>query len=108
MARLSSPGHRYVLTTDAVIARRDQRGFRAVFGRYIAYGRCGPVLYRRFRETVSGRTYHFALKTWAWLVVDATTRAACVSRPMGRIAGWRTGRLCRVGATESALPLRSP
>ena len=38
-----------VVCTEAVVARRDQRGFRAVFRRYTAYGRCGPVLYRRFR-----------------------------------------------------------
>ena len=92
--RAQLAGHRYVLTTDAVIARRDQRGFRAVLGRYIAYGRCGPVLYRRFRGDGLRPDLPLALKTWAWLIVSTPRLVQPAFRDRwARVAGWRTGRL---------------
>ena len=87
-------GHRYVLTTDAVVARRDQQGFKAVFSRYKAYGRCGPVLYRRFRADGLRRELFTAAKTWVWLLLSTPRLFRPEFRDRwARIAGWRTGRL---------------
>ena len=87
-------GHRYVLTTDALVARRDRRGFKAVFNRYNDYGRCGPVLYRRFRADGLRRELVTAAKTWAWLVLSTPRLLRPEFRDRwARIAGWRTGRL---------------
>jgi glycosyltransferase involved in cell wall biosynthesis len=92
--RAQLSGHRYVLNTDAVVARRDQQGFLAVFRRYIAYGRCGPVLYHRFRADGLRRELVLAAKTWVWLVVSAPRLFQPPFRDRwARIAGWRTGRL---------------
>ena len=92
--RLQLSGHRYVMNTDAVLARRDQQGFRAVFNRYTAYGRCGPVLYRRFRADGLRRELVIAAKTWVWLLVSTPRLLQPEFRGRwARIAGWRTGRL---------------
>ena len=92
--RLQLRGHRCVVSADAVVSRRDQRGLLAVFRRFTAYGRCGPVLYRRFRADGLRRDLILAAKTWAWLAVTTPK----LLRPQFRaqwvsIAGWRTGRL---------------
>ncbi len=87
-------GHRYVLSKDAVVARRDRRGFRPVFKRYTAYGRCGPVLYRRFRADGLQRDLVLAAKTWVWLVLLSPRLVQPEFRGRwARIAGWRTGCL---------------
>ena len=87
-------GHRYVLTTDAVVARRDQQGFKAVFQRYTAYGRCGPVLYRRFKAKGLQRELAIAAKTWVWLLLSTPRLLQPEFRDRwARIAGWRAGRL---------------
>jgi glycosyltransferase involved in cell wall biosynthesis len=87
-------GHRYVLTTDAVVARRDQQGFKTVFSRYTSYGRCGPLLYRRFRADGLRREGVVAAKTWVWLVLSTPRLVQSDFRDRwARIAGWRTGRL---------------
>ncbi len=92
--RLQLAGQRYVLSVDAVVARRERRGFGPVFSRFTAYGRCGPVLYRRYRADGLRRQLTVAAKTWVWLVVSSPR----LLRPEFRvrwasIAGWRTGRL---------------
>ena len=92
--RVQLAGFRYALTGGAVIARRDRQGFRAVFRRYVEYGRCGPVLYLRFRSDGLQPDLWTAVKTWVWLVVTSPG----IVRPQfrdrwARIAGWRTGRL---------------
>jgi glycosyltransferase involved in cell wall biosynthesis len=92
--RAQLAGHRYVLCTDAVVARRDQRGFRAVFRRYTSYGRSGPVLYRRYRGDGLRRELLLAGKTWGWLVLNVPRLLQREFRDRwARIAGWRTGRL---------------
>jgi len=92
--RLQLSGHRYVLSTDAVIARRDRQGFRAVFSRFTAYGRCGPALYRRYKAEGLRRELTVAARTWVWLAVSSPR----LLRPEFRahwasVAGWRIGRL---------------
>ena len=100
-------GHRYVLTTDAVVARRDQQGFKAVFSRYTSYGRCGPILFRRFRTDGLRRELVVAAKTWAWLVVSTPRLLQPEFRDHWaqhcRLENWLSGG---VGATEGAVPLR--
>lgn len=92
--RAQLSGHRFVLSTGAVVARRDQQGFEAVFRRYTAYGRCGPVLYRRFRADGLQRELAVALKTWVWLIVSTPRLFQPEFRDRwARIAGWRLGRL---------------
>lgn len=87
-------GHRYVLTPGAVVARRERRGFNAIFSRYTAYGRCGPVLYRRFRAEGLRRELVIAAKTWVWLALSSPRLLQPEFRGRwARIAGWRTGRL---------------
>ena len=98
--RAQLAGHRFVVTTGAVLARRDQQGFRAVFSRYIAYGRCGPVLYRRFRGDGLRRNLPLAAKTWAWVIVTTPRLVQPDFRDRwARVAGWRTGRL--VGSVQN-------
>lgn len=87
-------GSQFALSPDAVIARRDQRGFKAVFRRYTAYGRCGPVLFRRFRSEGLRREPMLAGKTWAWLLLTSPRLVEPDFRDRwARVAGWRTGRL---------------
>jgi glycosyltransferase involved in cell wall biosynthesis len=87
-------GHRFVLNTEAVLARRDQQGFKSVFMRYTSYGRCGPVLFRRFRSQGLRRELVLAAKTWVWLVLSMPRLLQPEFRDRwARIAGWRTGRL---------------
>ena len=87
-------GHRFVLTPDAAIARRDQRGFAAVFKRYFTYGQCGPTLFRRFRAEGLRRELALAMKTWAWLIVSSPRLLRPEYRDhWARIAGMRAGRL---------------
>jgi glycosyltransferase involved in cell wall biosynthesis len=92
--RLQLSGHRGVVTTDSVVARRDQSGFWKVLGRFITYGRSGPALYRRYRVDGLRRNLPIAAKTWVWL---ALTTPRLVRRDFrvrwASIAGWRTGRL---------------
>jgi glycosyltransferase involved in cell wall biosynthesis len=92
--RIQLQGHRYVVSTDAVVSRRSRRGFVAVFRRFTAYGLSGPILYRRFRADGLRRDVILAAKTWVWLAVTTPK----LLRPQFRaqwasIAGWRTGRL---------------
>ncbi len=92
--RLQLSGHRYVLSTDAVIARRERQGFSAVLSRFIAYGRSGPALYRRFRADGLRCDLATAAKTWAWLVLSTPRLIQPEFRDRwARIAGWRTGCL---------------
>ena len=87
-------GYRFALNADAIIARRDQQGFKAVFRRYTAYGRSGPILFLRFRSEGLQRQPVLAAKTWIWLLLTAPRLVQSEFRgPWARIAGWRTGRL---------------
>ena len=87
-------GHRFVLNSEAVLARRDQKGFTAVLKRYFAYGRCGPMLFRRFQAEGLHRDLALAAKTWVWLIVSSPRLVRPEFRDhWARTAGWRAGRL---------------
>ena len=92
--RLQLRGYRCVVTTEAVVARRDRLGFWRVFSRFAAYGRSGPILYRRFRSDGLRRDVTLAAKTWVWLVLTTPKLFGPQFRTRwATIAGWRTGRL---------------
>jgi GT2 family glycosyltransferase len=92
--RLQLSGRRFVLNPDAVVAKRERRGFKAAFKRYTAYGRCGPVLFRRFRADGLRRDLILAAKTWIWLVLSTPRLVRPEFRERwARVAGWRTGSL---------------
>ena len=92
--RAQLSGHRFVVNPKAVLARRDQQGFKAVFRRYTAYGRSGPDLFHRFRKEGLRRDLVLAAKTWIWLAVSAPRLLRPEFRDhWARVAGMRTGRL---------------
>lgn len=92
--RVQELGYRFVIRTDMVVSRRDRSGFSQVFKRFVAYGRSGPVLYKRHRTGGMKREGAEAVKAWAWILLSAPR----LVRPDFRIkwawvAGWRVGRL---------------
>jgi glycosyltransferase involved in cell wall biosynthesis len=92
--RLQLKGHACEVNRDAVVARRDQRGFWRVFRRHATYGACGPILYQRFRSDGLRPDLMLAVKTWGWLAVTAPKlRRADFRSQWAATAGWRTGRL---------------
>jgi glycosyltransferase involved in cell wall biosynthesis len=92
--RLQLHGYRFVIADRALIARRDRRGFREVFRRYMAYGRCGPVLYARHRASGMRSETATAMKSWAWIVLNAPGVVSSRRRVRwAELAAWRTGRL---------------
>lgn len=92
--RMQLRGYKFVVAEDAVVARRDRSGFAKVLARFTAYGRCGPVLYRRFKGSGQKRELTVAAKSWAWLVLSIPRLAYRDRRiEWAEIAGWRAGRL---------------
>jgi glycosyltransferase involved in cell wall biosynthesis len=92
--RLQLAGHRCVVTKDSVVARRDRGSFLKVLGRFIAYGQCGPTLYRRYRADGLRRDLTVAVKTWIWLALTTPRLVQPDFRVQwASIAGWRIGRL---------------
>lgn len=93
--RLQLEGYRFVVEFGAVVAKRERPGFEEVFRQAAAYGRSGPILYRRHRRTGARRNLRGAAKSWLWLILLSPRLA----RPGGqrldwaRAAGMRTGRL---------------
>ncbi|MBV8464118.1 MAG: glycosyltransferase [Acidimicrobiales bacterium] len=93
--RLQLAGYRFVIDFDARVAKRERPQFMEVFRQAAAYGRSGPALYRRYRDTGARRNLRGAIKSWVWLVGTAPG----LVRPGGhrldwaRAAGMRSGRL---------------
>jgi hypothetical protein len=93
--RLQLAGYRFVIDFEARVAKRERPGFMQVFRQAAAYGRSGPALYRRYRETGARRNLRGAAKSWVWLIAAAPS----LMRPGGhrldwaRAAGMRSGRL---------------
>lgn len=91
--RLQLAGCRFAVSRDAVVAKREHDDLMAMFLRALAYGRSGPVLYRRYRPFGARRQ----LKGWArsigWLVVSVVRLGdRDVRRLWVRTAGMRLGR----------------
>jgi glycosyltransferase involved in cell wall biosynthesis len=81
---LQLAGHRYVLNTDAVVARRFRQGFRATLSRFTAYGRCGPALYRRYKSDGLRRDLTVAAKTWRGWLCPRLDSSSPTFAPIGR------------------------
>lgn len=91
--RIQLSGGRF-LVCDGVVARRDRGTLGAVFKRYVAYGRCGPVLYRRYRASGLRSDPKAAARAWAWLGLSLPRLCRSEFRSKWvATAGWRLGRL---------------
>jgi len=92
--RLQLEGYRFAVAPDAVVAKREAPGTGLLFRRATAYGRCGPLLYRRYRGRGARRDLAGAAKSWAWLVLSVPLLGGRhVRRRWVRAAGVRLGRL---------------
>jgi GT2 family glycosyltransferase len=92
--RLQLAGYRFAVTKSAVVAKRERSSLRGVFARALAYGRCGPDLYRRYRGQGATRDLAGTAKSWAWLIASLPRLGrADVRPPWVRAAGVRLGRL---------------
>jgi glycosyltransferase involved in cell wall biosynthesis len=92
--RLQLHGYRFSLVPAAVVAKREPAGLGILFRRALAYGRCGPELYRRYRRNGARRDLVGSAKSWAWLVVALPGLGRTdVRRRWVRAAGVRLGRL---------------
>jgi GT2 family glycosyltransferase len=92
--RLQEAGARLVVADEAVVARREPGPLSAVFRQALAYGRSGPLLYRRHRAAGARRAGRDAARSWAWMVAAIPTLGrADVRRHWARAAGVRLGRL---------------
>ena len=91
--RMQLAGYRFT-TGEGVISRRERSGTYALLRRSIQFGRCGPVLYQRYRGAGLRREPLSAVRAWLYLVAtsprlfDTNFRRTWV-----RNAGWRIGRL---------------
>jgi glycosyltransferase involved in cell wall biosynthesis len=97
--RLQLSGMRFAVAQGAVVSKREHERLVRVFTRAVAYGRSGPVLYRRYRSAGARRQLRGWVRSVGWLVV-ATLRLGDrdVRRRWVRAAGMRLGRL--VGSVE--------
>lgn len=93
--RLQLKGFRFDVEPGAVVAKREPQEFKPAFLHAVAYGRCGPALYRRFRDKGARPYVIGAAKSWLWLVLFSPRLARPGSRrsEWARAAGMRIGRL---------------
>jgi GT2 family glycosyltransferase len=92
--RLQLQGFRFAVAPEAVVAKRERAEFRLVFRQAYSYGRCGPVLYRRYRLAGARRDMAGALKAWCWLAYSIPKLRQPERRiEWARAAGMRLGRL---------------
>jgi glycosyltransferase involved in cell wall biosynthesis len=92
--RVQLGGYRFSAAPEAVVAKREPRDLRVHFHRALAYGRCGPKLYRRYRRRGARRDLAGAAKSWAWLLVSIPRLGNdSLRRRWVRAAGVRLGRL---------------
>jgi glycosyltransferase involved in cell wall biosynthesis len=91
--RLQLSGYKFAIGTG-VISRRERSGTLDLFRRSIQYGRCGPVLYRRYRSEGMRADPYGAMRAWAYLIVSIPKLFdPGFRRTWARVAGWRMGRL---------------
>lgn len=90
--RLQVRGYRFVDMPDAVVAKRARADASEVFRQALDYGRCGPVLYKRYRRIGARRDLTGAGKSWVWLVVSIPR----IFQPTRRVE-WARGLGTRLG-----------
>jgi glycosyltransferase involved in cell wall biosynthesis len=93
--RLQTDGFRFAVESGAVVSKRGRSGFVDVFKQGAAFGRGGPVLYRRHRGAGARRNLASAAKSWLWLVarLPLLFKSPAQRNQWARAAGVRTGRL---------------
>jgi GT2 family glycosyltransferase len=92
--RLQLAGYRFAVASGAVVAKRERSDLGPLFRRALAYGRCGPFLYRRYRGRGARRDLAGSARSWAWLVVALPLLGrGDVRRRWVRAVGVRLGRL---------------
>jgi glycosyltransferase involved in cell wall biosynthesis len=92
--RLQLEGYRFSLAPDAVVAKREPRDLGPLFRLGLAYGRCGPDLYRRYRPRGARRDVLGSARSWTWLILAVVGLwRGDVRRRWVRAAGVRLGRL---------------
>ena len=99
--RLQLRGFTYAEAPDAVVAKRARADFRDAFEQAYAYGKCGPLLHKRFRSVGAQRDLEGALKAWIWLVISVFR----IAQPTRRIE-WARGAGTRLGRLEASIRLR--
>ncbi len=91
--RLQLAGHKFTIG-EGVISRRERSGTVALLKRSIQYGRCGPILYRRYRSNGMRADPRAAARAWVYVIVGLPRLMDPRFRQSwARIAGWRIGRL---------------
>ena len=92
--RLQLAGFHFAVAPGAVVARRERARAPEVFRQAFSYGRCGPMLYRRYRAMGARPDFGGAAKGWAWLVVRLPRLGHReVRRSWVRALGMRLGRI---------------
>ncbi len=93
--RLQLAGFRFVIEAGAVVSKREPTDVRQVFRRAFAYGRCGPVLFKRHRRAGARRDLAGAANSWAWLFLrlPLLVKRGSDRGAWARAAGMRIGRL---------------
>ncbi len=92
--RLQLEGFLFAVAPRAVVAKRERDELGPLFRRALAYGRCGPMLYRRYRGRGARRDLAGTARSWAWIVVSVPRLGRRgVRRRWVRAAGVRLGRL---------------
>ncbi len=99
--RIQLRGFTFAEAPEAIVAKRARSDFREVFWQAYAYGRCGPLLHKRYRNAGAHRDLQSALKAWVWLIISLPRMA----QPTRRIE-WARGAGTRLGRLEASLRLR--
>jgi len=99
--RMQLRGFTFTEAPGAVVAKRARSDFRGVFQQAYAYGRCGPLLHKRYRSAGARRDLNGALKGWLWLLVSLPR----LFQPTRRI-DWARGAGTRLGRLEASIRLR--
>jgi glycosyltransferase involved in cell wall biosynthesis len=91
--RLQLAGLKFTIG-EGVISRRERSGTIELLKRSIQYGRCGPVLYRRYRNEGMRADPRGAFLAWVYVIVSLPRLIDPTFRQnWARVAGWRIGRL---------------
>jgi glycosyltransferase involved in cell wall biosynthesis len=99
--RLQLRGFTFIEATEAVVSKRARSDFWSVFSQAYAYGKCGPLLHKRYRGVGARRDLRGALKAWLWLVVSVPR----IAQPTRRIE-WARGAGTRLGRLDASFELR--
>ena len=98
--RLQLRGYTFAEAPGAVVSKRARSDFASVFRQAYAYGKCGPLLHKRYRRAGARRDLRGAGKAWLWLLLSLPRLA----QPTRRIE-WARGAGTRLGRLEASFRL---